>query len=144
MKKILIGVLLAVLWLLPAGLRAETEKNPSGPVKTKSFNVNKGDQLVVYVDEGDIIVRAWEKNEAFVQVSGLDDRDLQGVNITQAGQTVRVDYSDNGGRSRHVRFEVSIPSTFNMNLETSGGDIQLQNAFTGTIKGETSGGDIRF
>lgn len=143
MKRTIIRVLLAAVFLLPAGwLSAET--GSIGAVTSKSFTVNKGDQLEVYVDEGDVIVKAWEKNEAFVQVSGLDERDLKGVDISQAGKTVRVNFEEQDGRSRHVRFEISVPSQFDLNLETSGGDVLLQGTFTGQLKGETSGGDIRF
>lgn len=144
MRRTIIGVALAAAILLPAvWLSAETAKG-AAPVTSKTFQVNKGDQLEVYVDEGDILVKAWEKNEAFVQVSGLDERDLRGVNITQAGRTVRVGFEQQDGRSRHVRFEISIPSQFDVNLETSGGDVVLQGTFNGQLKGETSGGDIRF
>src|SRR5262249_40541912 len=109
-----------------------------------AFSVNRGDRLEVYVDEGDVIVKATDKNEASIQVSGLDQEELQGVSITQAGKIVRVSYEERNGRSRHVRFEISIPSQFDMNLETSGGDILLQGNFNGNLTGETSGGDIRF
>ena len=144
--------LLRMVWLLllilpGLLLAAQAEKgtvSDKGTVTSKSFTVKKGDRLVVYADEGDIIVRAWEKNEAFVQVSGIDQSDLRGLNISQTGNTVRVDYEEMDGRSRHLRFEISVPSQFDLDLETAGGDVVLQGTFSGQLKGSTSGGDIRF
>lgn len=42
-----------------------------------------------------------------------------------------------------IRFTINIPSHFNTNLYTSGGDIVVKGTLTGEIQGETSGGDIR-
>ena len=143
MRRRIIGVLLAAVFLLPAAwLNAEVAA--SGAVMTKSFTVNKGDRLEVYVDEGDVLVKAWEKNEASVLVSGLDEREMTGVTVSQNGRTVRVDYERRNGRSHHVRFEISVPSQFDLDLRTAGGDVSLQGTFAGEIKGQTSGGDIRF
>ena len=52
-------------------------------------------------------------------------------------------FSDSHGWSGYVRFDIQVPNQFDMNLRTSGGDIRLQGNLTGTIYGDTSGGDIR-
>ena len=63
--------------------------------------------------------------------------------MTQSGNVVRVRFSDVHGWSGYVRFDIQVPSQFDMSLRTSGGDIRLQGNLTGTINGNTSGGDIR-
>src|SRR5262245_54517102 len=133
MKKRMISMVIAALLLLPAGwaMGGNEAATSSGTVTSKSFTVNKGDRLVVYADEGDIIVRGGDKDTATFTASGLDERDVRGLNISQAGNVVRLEFEEMEGQSRHVRFEISVPLQFNMDLETAGGDIQLQGNFNG-------------
>jgi DUF4097 and DUF4098 domain-containing protein YvlB len=156
MKKSLKALLvLAVFVLIPPIADAAHEKQDAahqkhdkkaakgGPVRTQTFSVNKGDTLQVSVESGDIWISAWEKNEVSVSADGIDPEDMDSLSMTQSGNVVRVHFSDSHGWSGYVRFDIQVPSQFDMNLRTSGGDIRLQGNLTGSINGSTSGGDIR-
>jgi hypothetical protein len=112
--------------------------------RTKSFNVSKGGTIEVTTSRGDIRISPWEKNEVYVTIEGLDDEDIDKVKMTQNGNTVRVSYRSrwyNG--SGHVNFSISVPSQFNLDISTSGGDLEVKGGLTGKIDGSTSGGDIK-
>jgi len=112
--------------------------------RSKSFSVSKGGTIEVSTSRGDIRISPWEKNEVSVVVEGLDDEDLDNVKMAQNGNTVRVSYRsrwDDG--SGHVRFSISVPSQFNLDMNTSGGDLEVKGRLTGKIDGSTSGGDIK-
>jgi DUF4097 and DUF4098 domain-containing protein YvlB len=113
-------------------------------VRSKSFQVSKGGTVEVSTSLGDIRITTWEKNEVYVSVEGLDDEDLDKVKIIQNGNVVRVSYRSrwNDG-SGHLRFEVNVPQQFNLDLNTSGGDLIVKGDITGKIEGSTSGGDIK-
>jgi hypothetical protein len=115
-------------------------------VRSKTFNVTKGGTIEVSTSVGDIRISTWEKNEVDVTVEGLDDEDLKNVKMTQSGNVVRVSYrsrwSDWSG-SGHIRFDINIPSQFNLDLSTSGGDLEVKGGLTGKIDGSTSGGSIK-
>ena len=112
--------------------------------RSKSFSVSKGGTIEVSTSRGDICISPWEKNEVSVVIEGLDDEDLDNVKMAQNGNTVRVSYRsrwDDG--SGHVRFTISVPSQFNLDMNTSGGDLEVKGGLTGKIDGSTSGGDIK-
>ncbi len=111
--------------------------------RSKSFTVTKGGLIEVSVDGGDIRVSSWEKNEVFVRAEGIDEDNLDRLKMDQSGNTVRVEYRNRRGwNSGHTRFEISVPTQFNTDLRTSGGDIEIRGDIDGRIKGSTSGGDV--
>ncbi|MGA3287735.1 MAG: DUF4097 family beta strand repeat-containing protein [Bacteroidota bacterium] len=135
--RLLIATLVALLATTFASAREEGSSS-------KSFSVSKGGTIEVSTSRGDIRIFPWEKNEVSVVVEGLDDEDLDKVKMTQDGNTVRVSYRsrwDDG--SGHVRFAISVPSQFNLDMNTSGGDLEVKGGLTGKIDGSTSGGDIK-
>ncbi|MBI3111718.1 MAG: DUF4097 family beta strand repeat protein [Ignavibacteriales bacterium] len=111
--------------------------------RSKSFTVTKGGLVEVSVDGGDIRVSSWEKNEVFVRAEGIDEDNLDRLKMDQSGNTVRIEYRNRRGwNSGHTRFEISVPTQFNTDLRTSGGDIEIRGDIDGRIKGSTSGGDV--
>jgi len=112
--------------------------------RTKSFSVSKGGMLEVTTSRGDIRISPWEKNEVYIAVDGLDDEDIDKVKMTQNGNTVRVSYRSRWSNgSGHISFSISVPSQFNIDISTSGGDLEVKGGLTGKIDGSTSGGDIK-
>jgi hypothetical protein len=134
-------ILIAALAALLATTLASAREDGS---RSKSFSVSKGGTIEVSTSKGDIRISPWEKNEVSVVVEGLDDEDLDNVKMTQSGNIVRVSYRSqwNDG-SGHVRFAISVPSQFNLDMNTSGGDLEVKGELTGKIDGSTSGGDIK-
>jgi len=109
----------------------------AGGAPTKSFTVSKGGTLEVSVSQGDIRILPWDRNEVLVKVPGSDEEDMEDFRIVQDGNNVVV-----RGDSNVVRLEVNVPSQFNLDLHTSGGEIEIRGPMTGELKGSTSGGDI--
>jgi DUF4097 and DUF4098 domain-containing protein YvlB len=137
-------VLVVISLIPPIADAGNKEKHTTGAnTRTQSFSVNKGDTLQVEVESGDIWISGWEKNEVSIKVEGIADEDMESLQMRQSGNIVRVMFSDSHGWSGYVRFDIQVPNQFDMNLQTSGGDIRLQGNLTGKINGDTSGGDIR-
>ncbi len=109
---------------------------------TQTFTVAKGGKLDLSISGGDIHITGWDRNEVVVKTSGIDEEDLRSLNISQSGNNVRVRFHP-GGSTSDISFEISVPSQFNLTLQTSGGDIDLAGPLTGTLEGTTSGGNIR-
>ncbi len=101
-----------------------------------SFPVTEGGTLELTTRVGDTAVIPWEQNEVSVTARGVSESD---VDVVQDGNTVHIAYN---GRWNRAFFEVRVPSQFNLDLRTAGGDIEVQGELIGTIKGATSGGDI--
>ncbi len=113
----------------------------------KSFQTNSGDLLNISVSAGDIIVSSWDKNEVSITVIGDED-----VNEyldfffekTDEGITVRTEKKSTWTgwfKSLSYKVKATVPSKYNANLKTSGGDIKLTEA-DGELELATSGGDI--
>ena len=112
--------------------------------RSKTFNVTKGGTVEISTGVGDIHISPWEKNEVYVTIEGIDEEDINQVKMSQNGNVVRVTYRTRwGDGSGHVRFNVNVPSQFNLDLNTSGGDLEVKGGLTGKIDGSTSGGDIK-
>jgi len=112
--------------------------------RSKSFPVGKGGTIEISTSVGDVRISPWEKNEVLVNVEGLDDEDFDQVKMSQNGNVVRVTYRTRwGDGSGHIRFLINVPSQFNLDLNTSGGDLEVKGGLTGKIDGSTSGGDIK-
>ena len=112
----------------------------------KSFKVEKGGNLVVDIDNigADVRVKVWTKLEVSVQAHGLRDYDLEDLEIKEEGNTVYVllDAGYERRSHRNVRFDINVPSEFNLEIGTSGGDVDVSGSITGTVTGTTAGGDI--
>ncbi|HTP14030.1 MAG TPA: hypothetical protein VMM37_10390 [Bacteroidota bacterium] len=142
MKKL--SVLALVLLVSCSVGYAQKDDDQDRGSRSKSFTVSKGGLLEVSVGVGDIRISTWDKNEAYVHASGIDDDEIDRLKMTQSGNTVRVSFRPRGGWSHgSAEFEISIPKEFDTDLRTSGGDIEISDYIKGKIKGSTSGGDIK-
>jgi DUF4097 and DUF4098 domain-containing protein YvlB len=132
------AILVAIPSFIPVGHADEQD------ARSKSFNVNKGGTLEVTVDGGDIRIDVWEKNEVYVKAEGIDAEDLSRLRMEQSGNTVRVEFRRPRGwwSDGHMRFSITVPSEFNAELRTAGGDIDIEGTVNGTVSGSTSGGDV--
>ena len=110
--------------------------------KTQSFSVKKGETLEVRADAGEIKVHGWNKDEIFVRVQSLNDDQLKSVTMSQGGGTVLVEYRRSRHSSEDMQFDISVPSSFNIDVHTAGGGIEVQGPLSGDLKGNTAGGSI--
>jgi hypothetical protein len=130
----------------------------------KSFKVEAGGQLVLESDIGSVEVQAGKDNvlEAEVirrvrtSISGKAKRIMEDfkLDFRQEGNTVYIsgEYEKDGfhrfwdelfGRNLHVKYLVSVPEKFNLDLRTSGGSISIEGV-EGQIQSRTSGGSLHF
>jgi DUF4097 and DUF4098 domain-containing protein YvlB len=137
LKRSVPGVILATL-LFATMLQA------NGPdSRSKSFPVSKGGKFVLSTSSGDVTLKPWDKDEVFVRVDGIDPDDVDKLEMSQSGNTVTVRFRRSRSSWSDLRYEINLPSEFNVDLKTAGGDIEFTGAMVGMLEGETAGGDIR-
>jgi DUF4097 and DUF4098 domain-containing protein YvlB len=157
-----LSILILFALIFAATMIALSVRNPESPsedahfwgkTKTieKKFSVHSGENLALDADVGNISITGNDSQELSIVVTAKGSDEILSkyhVDFDQEGGTVRVrgkhdrkyfHFFDNV--SMEILFEIQLPKSFNLNLQTSGGDITVHN-IDGTIKGETSGGDI--
>jgi hypothetical protein len=116
----------------------------------KTFDAADGGKLVLKADVGDVRVTTGGRGVSVeVTMSGRDESvQSYRVSFRQEGNTVYIDGDDgrNGWRwfdfdNLRVKYVVSVPRRFQVDLLTSGGDIDLAD-LDGEVLARTSGGDI--
>lgn len=117
-------------------------------IKEKSLNVKSGETLFIDASGADIKVDSWNKNEVYVKILGnrkAEDKMKFTIEQTSGGVEVTAkkegSWFFNWGGGYSVRIEVMVPANYNNEVETSGGDILVQNV-SGKFKLDTSGGDV--
>lgn len=116
-----------------------------------TFDVGDGGELRVDTDVGSIEVRASGSGEVEVrvEVSGTNAEDFEvdfserDGNPVVRGKSERSRSWFGGWRSPRVRFEITVPRRFDVDLETSGGSIEVS-SLEGEVRAETSGGSLKF
>jgi len=117
----------------------------------KSFDVKKGGDLVMEKIRGDVYVTTWDKNtvkiheirkmDVYTEAEAKAVLKKTDVIYQQTGNTIRVGGEDNYRSYMSSKFEVVLPSEFNIDIGTSGGDISITE-LKGKVDLKTSGGDI--
>ncbi len=132
----------------------------AGDCVEKSFAVASGGQLVVRADRGSIEVAAVESETVQVKITREARADseeeakklLQNHELTFNHQGDKVEITAhlkgdrgfwNGARNQiNVRFKISVPKKYNVDLKTAGGAITVPD-LTGMVKVETAGGSLK-
>jgi hypothetical protein len=128
----------------------------------KSFSVNPGGKLMVEVESGSVEISPGDVNDVIIdvlrKVTGADSVKAQEiftgheVTFDQDGQmvTVRSTLKENvrklvnrGGVNLQVRFVISVPKRFDLDIHTGSGSISSGD-LDGKAKAVSGGGDIRF
>jgi DUF4097 and DUF4098 domain-containing protein YvlB len=112
----------------------------------KKFSVGRGGTLDVDIETGgDVIVTGSGGSQVSVFADlkeyYADEVDLV---IESSGNTVQISTTDKRHRRRSSTsfiFEVSVPSEFNVTINSSGGDVRIESV-EGEFRGETMGGDL--
>jgi hypothetical protein len=118
----------------------------------RSFDVRSGGRLSVNVDGGQIVVSGTDSQRVVVRMraKGSDDR-LEKITMsaerTADGVTV-LGKRDRGdslfgwfGSEPNISVTIEVPRDYNLDLQTSGGDISVRQV-NGTAVGRTSGGRV--
>ena len=160
-RRMSLGFSILILCLLCVTGTALAKERVKGDIK-KSFNVKPGGELVLETDIGSIEVKAVSRNVVDVEVrftpkSGtnrsirelLEDFD---IDFQHRGDDVfiRAEYLRRGsnfwnsiGRYVRVEFFISVPTSYNVDLKTSGGSISVDD-LEGDVTSRTSGGSLHF
>ena len=131
--------LISVLFLLPIFLFAQDK------VK-KEIETEPGKKLDIELTTGGSIeVTGWDKNVVSIvaHIRGGDKEDYN-IDVDERSSGIKVEVSYEGRHhDRHggVSLDIQVPSKYNLELETMGGDIMLKE-IEGSFSGETMGGEI--
>ena len=128
----------------------------------KTFDVKEGGLLKVHSALGSIEISTGPGNKVEVEITQivkrLSDREakklLNDFNIyfNQLGNTVEITTDliknkwnpwNNVGRHLRLKYKIRVPAKFNLDLQTSGGSIVVDN-LEGEVVAKTSGGSLKF
>jgi DUF4097 and DUF4098 domain-containing protein YvlB len=157
MKPLLSLLTLGALLALPVAVSAKITRTVD-----KTFTVQPGGNFKAVTQGGDITIRTADTAEVRIHVkqvinaSGEKEADeiLEKLDLTmeQSGNDVTAEAKyDSRPMGFHfgswppvsVSFEVTVPKNFNLNLNTSGGDIAAASV-QGNVRARTSGGSMKF
>lgn len=108
--------------------------------KEKTFNVSKGDNLEVSISNGNITISTWEKDQVYIKAINIEEDDLKYLKFEQQGNKVIVNFE--GQESDDFYLDISIPSQFNVDISTGGGNIAVKGNINGKVEVATGGGNI--
>ena len=128
------------LLLMAGGLQAKTIN--------KEFTVANGGLLKIATDVGAIDIETHAKETVLVEVeiTGKNEDDME-VSFKNNGDdvTIKGDFDRSGFSfgNNHIRvtYKVTLPQTYNVDLNTSGGSIEIED-LEGEVDAYTSGGSI--
>ena len=116
-------------------------------IKEKSFKILPGKNLYVDLSSGDVKITYWENEEVYVKIFGDEDA-MEKMDFTLEGNDEEVKVIGKMTSSISSWFsdidleiEIKVPSRFNLDVNTAGGDIKC-GGITGTVELNTSGGDV--
>jgi DUF4097 and DUF4098 domain-containing protein YvlB len=139
-----IGMLLAAILIVIASVNAaETSKKYDFD---KTFPTTAGKKLDIDLKSGGSInITGGQKNQVVVKarLRGPDSEDLT-FDAEESNGTIRVTSEYVGGSHSHNAssdLDIEVPSRFDVNLRTMGGDVSITNV-EGEISGETMGGEL--
>lgn len=145
--------LLLVMLASVAGLAQELRKEGRYYVTEikRNFSVQPAGTLEMSDIQGDIDITVWPKNEVqIIERLRMDvyteEEAKRAVEETKAAYRQSGDRIIVGGMERSRKwiqsdFQISLPATFNVDANTSGGDISVRQ-LKGTSRLRTSGGDV--
>lgn len=149
--------LAAPIAILMLGMAAHASADIQNQIR-RSFAVTPGGTLRLLTDTGSIEVRSSRGDKVDVQViltADTSNRDKAArlfkdftLDAKQSGNSVIVrGRYEEGWKLFHfdddleVRFVINVPAQYNLDLETSGGNIRVSD-IRGEVRTETSGGDL--
>lgn len=104
------------------------------------FKVNKNNTLEILVNFGNVNVFTWDKDELKVLAKNVNGEELNKLTIEQKGSVVTAQFK--GEDSKKFSLDVWIPSHFNLNAATGGGNVKINDMLNGKVSVSSAGGNI--
>jgi DUF4097 and DUF4098 domain-containing protein YvlB len=125
---------------------ASSKDDDKKVIHEKSFKISPDKKLNVTTDAGNVVVTVWDKSEVYIKVTGNENAaDKFDFSFDGSSDEVTVSAERKSGwnwfSNISLKIEVKVPKNFNINANTSGGDIKV-GGVNGEIYLKTSGGDI--
>ena len=113
----------------------------------KTFDTSPGKNLSADLSSGDITITYWDKDQVYIKVfaneNAFEEMDFSTEsndgNIEIVGR--KKSSTSSWFSNLNVLVEVKVPTKFNLDINTAGGDIKC-GGINGTAKLNTSGGDV--
>jgi DUF4097 and DUF4098 domain-containing protein YvlB len=151
--KVSFSLFVLALYLTFMGCMHITVRHPEdsklGLIDDNTFPTSAGKKLSISSTNGDIKVNSWTNNEIKVKVYGNEkakakvkfqyENNENGLKIETSRPSMNIFSS---WSNIAIRYEVTVPEKYKLNLQTSGGDVVVTKV-EGVVKVETSGGDIK-
>ncbi|MGD8306337.1 MAG: hypothetical protein PVF17_06755 [Ignavibacteria bacterium] len=108
--------------------------------KEKTFSVKKGDILKVSTHFGNVTYSKGSSSEVKVMVKNILSEELQFLKMEKSGSIVNIEFE--GEDSHRLRFEITGPSTLDLDFSTGGGNVSVQVSMEGNVDITTGGGNV--
>lgn len=112
----------------------------------RTFPVSEGGKLTVRTEQGSIKIETHNDNKILVDISvrGFEEDEVS-FNFDHQGNDLRIegDIDRQGYRNQNIRYTVTVPQTFDIDLSTAGGSINVEE-LKGVVDVRTSGGSLSF
>lgn len=140
--KVILSVISIIVLLFPILILAE-----GNILIEKEYTVGPNDNLSVKVSVADIQLKSWDKEEVNIKIIGSESvNDYFKFDFSYVDGSVNLvseKKEDWGswGSIKNYSIKIYVPSKFNIDVKTSGGDIEAK-MIKGNIQFYTSGGDL--
>ncbi len=106
----------------------------------RSFKVSRNNTLEINVNFGSVNVFTWDKDEIKVVAKNIKGDELNKFITEQKGSFVTVLFK--GRDSKKFLLDVWIPSQFNLDANTGGGNVKIYDMISGKVEISSAGGNI--
>lgn len=114
-------------------------------LKEENLSTSQGNTVNVSTFAGDVAISTWDKSEVGVKVMGNNNaKEVMEYKSSTSGDNVKIEIKSSKKNKSNIQLkvEVQVPSTYNVEVKTAGGDITLKGLY-GNIEMKTAGGDIK-
>lgn len=117
----------------------------------RAFDVGTGGTLKLETSRGSINIGTHSSDQVlvFVEIEGKNEEDME-INFSNSGDDVTITGEQTreskgfwgGGSNMKVAFNITVPKSYNVDVDTAGGSIKIQD-LNGQVDANTSGGSIK-
>ena len=107
---------------------------------SKYLQVSKGGSLSVDIQAGNVDIRPWARDAFSIQIENLDKDEFDNISVTQSGNDITV--TTTGDIEYLDDVVISIPEEFSVDINTMGGNVEINGSLDGAVTIRTAGGNI--